>query len=227
MIEISICDTPISVNDGDWYNMVVTIAGSIFDDLGLGQAGDLWDTFLCNFEEELMSAVCAAGNGVLKGKCCDAEYWRGKVLGQDAERTDSPNLRKMAAKLVTNTTTRGSEMEKIDLERDFYTVNTDHTIELRGWMEERDNDWPGFEDDDMPRYTLVTGDWPDVYDPKCEMTDWAAPYQQYNSDMHYEDAVRFMRGYWGTYLPMSDVDENTPAGDYWCYFSDEPARREN
>lgn len=114
----------------------------------------------------------------------------------------------------------------VNLEMDFYTVNDDHTIELRGWMEERDNDWPGFEDDDMPRYTLVTGDWPDVYDPKCEMVNWACPYQQYNSDMHYEEALEFMRDYGGIYLPLSDVNEDTPAGDYWCYFDDEPARME-
>ena len=116
---------------------------------------------------------------------------------------------------------------KLNLERDFYTVRDDGTIELRGWMEERDNDWPGFEDDVMPRHTLVIGDWPDVYDPKNEMTDWAAPYQQYNEDMRYEEAVSFVRGYVGTYLPLSDVDKDTPAGDYWCYIEDEPARREN
>jgi hypothetical protein len=113
--------------------------------------------------------------------------------------------------------------KKLDLERDFYTVRDDGTIELRGWMEERDTNWDGFYDDDMPRYTLVTGDWPDVYDTNTDVATWALPYEHYEKDMHYEDAVRFMRGYWGTHLPMSDVDKDTPAGYYWCYFNEEPA----
>lgn len=113
--------------------------------------------------------------------------------------------------------------KKLDLERDFYTVRDDGTIEIVGWMEERDNNFPGFENDNMPRYTLVTGDWPDVYDTNIDVATWALPYEHYEEDMHYEDAVRFMRGYWGTYLPMYDVDKDTPAGGYWCYFNEEPA----
>jgi len=114
--------------------------------------------------------------------------------------------------------------KKLDLERDFYTVNEDHSIQLYGWLEERDNFVEGFEDDELPRHTLVTGDWPDYpNDPGVFMTDWAAPYQQYEEDMHYEDAVLLVKKIPWTHLPLYKVNKETPAGCYWCYFNEEPA----
>lgn len=115
--------------------------------------------------------------------------------------------------------------KKINLERDFYTVNEDGTIDIQSWLEERDNDWPGFEDDEHPRYTLVMGDWPAAYDTSVEMAEWALPYQHYEDDLHYEEALMWASRY-QNYLPMHMVTGDTPAGDYWCYFNDEPARRE-
>ena len=112
-------------------------------------------------------------------------------------------------------------MEETNLERTLYTVNDDKTITINGWLEERDNNWDGFYDDPMPRIVLVTGDWPIVYDPTKEITSWACPYQQYNDDMHYDEAIPFIDDYNGTHLPMYNVDLNTPAGDYWCCFNEE------
>lgn len=110
-------------------------------------------------------------------------------------------------------------------ERDFFSVNDDGTVTLHGWLEERDNDMEGFYDDEGPRHTFVYGDWPDTYDDSADMTDWAAPYQQYNYDIHYDNVPVFVNSFYegepGTYLPMWQVNENTPAGDYWCYFDEE------
>lgn len=109
------------------------------------------------------------------------------------------------------------------IERDFYVVHKDHSIQLYGWLEERDNCMDGFEDDELPRHTLVTGDWPDYpNDPGVFMTDWAAPYQQYEEDMHYEDAVLLVKKIPWTHLPLYKVNDETPAGCYWCTFSEEP-----
>lgn len=107
-----------------------------------------------------------------------------------------------------------------NLERDFYEVVDGH-IELWGWMEKRDTNWEGFYDDRV-RYTYVTGDWPEVYEPNCpNMVDWAAPYQQYNDDMHENEAKAFVRDFGGTHLPLASVNEGTPDGRYWCYFDEE------
>lgn len=106
-----------------------------------------------------------------------------------------------------------------DLERDFYDVVDGH-VELYGWMEVRDSNWEGFSENET-RYVLVTGDWPEVYDPEEDMAEWACPYQQYNDDMHEGDAVAFVIGWRGMHLPLADVDESTPSGRYWCFFEED------
>lgn len=115
------------------------------------------------------------------------------------------------------------------LERTWFTVNDDHTVTVLGWLEERDNNWEGFFDDPYPRHTLITGEWPDLVAPPLRdgesVADWACPYQQYCEDFHYEDALRlvanFHDGEPGKHFPLGDVDNSTPAGNYWCLFEEE------
>ena len=110
-------------------------------------------------------------------------------------------------------------------ERDFYAVNPDRTITLYGWLEERDNNIDGFEHDLMPRHTFVSGDWPEFNDLEEPLVDWAAQWQQYNEDMHYEDVAGFLATFFdgepGEHLPLNEVNEDTPEGNYWCKFEEE------
>ena len=114
-----------------------------------------------------------------------------------------------------------------ELERTWFTVNDDHTITINGWLEDRDGGgWEGYEDG---RFTLVTGDWPDLTEPTSRhdepLVDWACPFQQYNEDLHPSEALDLIAHfYWnstGEHFPLKDVDESTPAGNYWCWFEEE------
>lgn len=116
-----------------------------------------------------------------------------------------------------------------DYERTWFTVNNDHTITINGWLEERDANWIGFENDTHYRYTLVTGNWPDLDEPPSRhgetLADWACPFQQYNEDFHFEEALDLIAHFYGEgegkHFPLKDVSESTSAGNYWCWFNEE------
>lgn len=111
-------------------------------------------------------------------------------------------------------------------ERTWFTVNSDLTITVNGWLEDRE-ECEGYEDG---RYTLVTGDWPDLAEPPSRhgesLVDWACPYQQYNEDFHPSEAAKLVEHFYdigvaGEHFSLCDVNDGTPAGNYWCYFEEE------
>lgn len=111
-------------------------------------------------------------------------------------------------------------------ERDLYTVNQDRTVTLHGWVEQRTNDIEEFENDHMPRHAFVTGRWPDLPQLDEPLVDWASRVPCSYQSLHYDDVPEFLMTFFdgtpGQHLPLRNVNERTPPGNYWCTFDEEP-----
>ena len=113
--------------------------------------------------------------------------------------------------------------EKCKFERDFFEVCEEDGVKyvrILGWMEERD-EYIGILTADS-RSVFKAGEPPeDVTFPEytnyLEEIDW-------DEDKAIEVCETYFDGEPGTHLPMRDVTQETPCGNYWCMFYEEPGR---
>ncbi len=113
-------------------------------------------------------------------------------------------------------------MVNYEFERDFYEVYTEDGskyIHILGWIEERDDHIMEIATDSRSFYKV--GERPDDITFPDLTCHYGHDYEWDEEKKVIDYAKTYFDGKPGTHLPLREVTDNTPDGNYWCYFEEE------